>query len=360
MKKILLFVCIAALLSGCNVRDVEKRAFVVALGVDKAKEKDKLEISLKVSLPTGDPKAGIDKFSILTIKAESIAEAIRIAKSKIDKELDFGHTKVIMLGKALLKEDIKPIIYWAQRRRDIQMVSYIAVGQPDAKTVVSLQPKTERIPGSYLVNLFGKEGSNSPFVVSEYLFDLQRKISDFGWDPVLPLVEADKDNLVVEKAILMNDEKMKTILSPDETRLYNVLANQQIKASFTAMEHGKIKYTFNEEHSRAKYHISGGRNPSISYNVKMSGVLEEDRVEGYFTKEKSEDAARIIEHELNQKMESLLRKFQQNRVDPVGFGLRYQATHSKKDEHEDWLKMYPRLKFKVKSKVDIESTGIIK
>ncbi|PLT29122.1 Ger(x)C family spore germination protein [Peribacillus deserti] len=360
MKKILLFVCIAALLSGCNIRDVEKRAFVVAMGVDKAKEKDKLEISLKVSLPTGDPKAGLSKFTIITVQAESIAEAMRIAKSKIDKELDFGHTRVIMLGKNLLSEDIKPIIYWAQRRRDIQMISHIAAAQPDAKTVIAIQPKTETIPGSYLVNLFDREGSESPFVIPEYLFDLQRKISEFGWDPVLPLVEAQKDNLVVERAILLNDEKMKVTLSPDETRLLNILKDDEIKSSFTAIEHGKIKYTINEESSRAKFRISEGNHPTITFNVKMSGVLEEDRVEGYFTKEKAQEAARLIEQELNRKMVKLLMKCQKSKVDPLGFGLRYQATHVKKDEQEVWNELYPRIKFKVNSKVDIQSTGIIK
>ncbi|WP_026692564.1 Ger(x)C family spore germination protein [Peribacillus kribbensis] len=360
MKQVIVSICVMILLSGCNIRDVEKRAFVVTLGVDKAKEKDKVLVSFKTALPSGDPKAGLNQFSVVTVKAGSVAEAVRIAKSRLDKELDFGHTSVIILGRDLLRENVRPVIFWAQRRRDIQMISYIGLGQPTAKDVLAVKPVSERSPAGYLRNLMSREGSESPFVVNEYLFDLQRKIMEYGWDPVLPVVKAEKDKLVIERAVLMNDDKVMAELTPDETRLYNLLANENIASSYTARVKGKIEYTIHSENSKAKYKIISGTRPKIEFQVKVNGVLEEDRTPGFFDKDKEIQASKIIEKSLNKRIKSTLVKFQKHGVDPLGIGLRYQATHWSKREREAWSRMYPKAEFEVRTTVKIHSTGIIR
>jgi spore germination protein KC len=52
---------------------------------------------------------------------------------------------------------------------------------------------------------------------------------------------------------------------------------------------------------------------------------------------------------------------QQKGVDPVGFGLRYQATHQSGDKAwSDWQTFYPSVRFDVKVQVKIASTGAIK
>ncbi|WP_409294996.1 Ger(x)C family spore germination protein [Peribacillus sp. SCS-26] len=361
MKRLLICVCILSLLSGCNVRDVEKRAFVVTLGVDKVDEPNKVEVSFKIALPTGDPKAGLGEFTVLSVKAGSLAEAVRRAKSKMDKELDFGHTKVIILGKGLLNEDVKPVLYWAQRRRDIQMISYIAVGDPSAKKVLAVKPMSERVPAGYLINMLGREGSESPFLVREFLFDMQRKISEYGWDPVLPVVKAaGSDSLIIDRAVLLNDEKVRVGLTPDETRLYNLLVNEDTTSSFTATTNGKTKYSINAESTKAKYKIHGGSWPKIKFNIKINGVLEEDRQEGYFTEKKQKEASSIIETDFNVRVLDLLEKIRKHKVDPIGFGFRYQAEHWKRDEQEEWARIYDKAKFEVHTEVEIKSTGILR
>ena len=75
--------------------------------------------SFKIAIPSGDPKTGDKKSLLITQEATSIAEAIREVKSKVDKELDFGHCKGVMYGEAYARENIGKIQDWTVRRRDI-------------------------------------------------------------------------------------------------------------------------------------------------------------------------------------------------------------------------------------------------
>jgi spore germination protein KC len=57
---------------------------------------------------------------------------------------------------------------------------------------------------------------------------------------------------------------------------------------------------------------------------------------------------------------ALLKKIQKANVDPMGFGLRYRATHPGNDAWKQWQSIYPTIKFVVNPNIQIEGTGIIK
>ena len=61
----------------------------------------------------------------------------------MDKELDFGHTKMLVFDKKILEKDMKESLDFFIRRRDFQMVSWVAVGKPSAEKVVKVEPDSE-------------------------------------------------------------------------------------------------------------------------------------------------------------------------------------------------------------------------
>ncbi|KYD05818.1 hypothetical protein B4102_3140 [Heyndrickxia sporothermodurans] len=50
---------------------------------------------------------------------------------------------------------------------------------------------------------------------------------------------------------------------------------------------------------------------------------------------------------------------QKEGVDPIGFGMRYRSRHFNTNDWEEWQHLYPNIKFKVHSNVQIEDTGLI-
>lgn len=110
---------------------------------------------------------------------------------------------------------------------------------------------------------------------------------------------------------------------------------------------------------RSKFRI-GKQNgkDTITMDVKMKVVFEE-APRGIFT-----DQWTSVQQNLNQEYAkscvALLRKIQKAGVDPIGFGLRYRATHPKPDSWKEWESIYPEIEFVVRPNIIIEGTGLIK
>ncbi|UJF32365.1 Ger(x)C family spore germination protein [Paenibacillus hexagrammi] len=107
--------------SGCGFKDIDKRFFVVTIGVDKPEDSSKkYAVYVKLAIPSPQERFGSNQALIVKEEANSITEAVRIIKSKVDKELEFGHCKTIILGEAMIHSDITDMMDWFVRRRDIQ------------------------------------------------------------------------------------------------------------------------------------------------------------------------------------------------------------------------------------------------
>jgi spore germination protein KC len=190
-------------IEGCGYKDIEKRFFVVSIGFDKPSNSNNLyKMTLKLAIPKSDPKNKSDQFILLSEEAKSISEATRLFKAETDKELDFTHAKLIILGEQLLEESIEPIIDWSIRRRDIQGVAWVAIGKPSANAVLA---------------------SESEFTVSTFLFDFFRKSYEKGFQAILPMIEVKENTFTIKKAAIFDKFVKKLILSPNETKLLNLL-----------------------------------------------------------------------------------------------------------------------------------------
>ena len=62
-------------------------------------------------------------------------------KTETHKEFDFGHTKIIVLGKGLVEDNFSNVMDWFYRRRDIQLISQLGIGVPTAEAILLQKPK---------------------------------------------------------------------------------------------------------------------------------------------------------------------------------------------------------------------------
>jgi len=348
-----------AFLSGCGFKDIDQRFFVIAVGVDRG-QNSAYKISLKLAIPSAKTEPGESKSIVVSQEADSIAEAVRLMKSKVDKEFDFGQAKVIVIGKPYAdSRELGTSLDWFYRRRDIQEIAYMAIGEPDAFTAVSTKPASERYPGNSLIMSFTREGTDSPYIVTEPLFDYYRRIHDFGKDPYLPIIEAEKDSFTIRRVAVMHHSRKVMELSEDETATFNQLVRQFPRFIIRTSVEGR-PVTFYSVKTRVKYRILTPRSgpPEIRYTVKVLAEAEDSHTRLYGLNWKSLE--KIIERHLEQKYTELLEKLQRVKADPVGFGIRYRATrHQGRTEYETWQTVYPNVKFNVNVKVRFWGTGII-
>ncbi|WP_235439670.1 Ger(x)C family spore germination protein [Paenibacillus sp. DMB20] len=258
IKRLLAGLMCAALLllNGCEFRDIDLRLFVVAIGVDLIEDNPGMtRFSFKISIPIGDPKSGEEKSMVITQDSSTIANAVRQLKSKVDKEVDFGHCKAILYGEAYARQGVEKVEDWAIRRRDIQLLLYPGVARPSAEAVLNVVPPTERIAGNSLFLALSSDGTESPFIVKTFSFELSRRMREKGKDPVIPVVEAEGDTmLIIDKAALLDKKKVVEILSPEETKLLNLLTRNDLRTNFPAMTDG-VHYDLNIMTTKARYQI---------------------------------------------------------------------------------------------------------
>lgn len=356
-----LFLFLALLaLGGCGFKDIDKRFFVVGTGIDwSGNESKPYRITLQLAIPSPKIEPGASKVQYETIDAPTIAEGVRMLKAYVDKELDFGHCKMMIIGEELAKRDISHSIDWMLRRRDIQSVATVAVGRPSAETILQVQPASERYPGNALLLSFGADGTESSYNYVESLSGLSRRLTEKGMDPALAIITDDgKESYIINQVALFDKNKIKLILSPTETQLFNQLSDHFMKASMHGMFKGTpMVIAITQLDSR--FRINQKTEPLlVSMKVRMNVVFEE-APNGLFDSqwESIEDA---LSADYEKTAIQLLKKIQRQGVDPFGFGLRYRAIHPGQDSWKIWNQLYPDAKFSVDARVKIEGTGLIR
>jgi len=347
--------------SGCGYKDIDKRFFALAIGVDAAPESSnkRYMISLKMAIAKASKENPTDAIIVKTY-ANSMAEAVRIIKTKIERELDFSHAKVILIGEKVARRGGNAgVFYWFARRRDIQKIAWIAGARPDALTILNIEPKSERLPANALFLSLGNEGSETPYKIPAFYFDFKKRLIERGLDPFYPIVEPSQKSLFqINKLGLENKSKLKLILAPEETKLFNYLFNYESKSAYL-VEKGKLKFIIDTQRVKTSYKIytPKGKQPYIRVKASLKGRLEETNRR--ITNSQLSELEKTAEKQFNKEMEALLKKIQKVKLDPIGFGLRYRARHFNNNDWEEWQKIYPQIKFKVDSKIQITDTGLI-
>lgn len=365
MRKAFIGVAITLLLlvSGCDFKDIDLRIFVVAIGVDPGEQEGDLRISLKLAIPQGDVTKIDEKVQILTEESPSISEALRRMKSRVEKELDFVHCKSIILGEGLAGKDIRHVLDWAVRRRDIQLILNFAVGRPEALKVLQVKPEAERIPSNSLIQAMSGQGTESPFITSVYSFQLMRNVYEKGIDPILPIIEAKgKNEFLINKVALLDKQKIRVVLTPNETRLYNLLSRPNLQTNLPAHYDGGM-YQYYTESSSSRYKILNTEKdePLIRYKVKIKAILEENSEAELVTHSMLKEIEAAGEKELEEDLLALLTKIKSTGLDPFGWGLHYGARHfNNETEMKVWKELYSMLDFQVKAEVNIKYSGMIK
>ncbi|WP_274365116.1 Ger(x)C family spore germination protein [Paenibacillus thermotolerans] len=366
-KMFILFAAVLAivtLLSGCGFKDIDKRFIVVGIGIDKPEDGNKkYKITLKLAIPSPQERFGSNKYTLVVEENDSIAEAVRIAKAKVDKELDFGHAKAILFGKELVEtEDMGQVIDWFIRRRDIQKVAWVAAGDPDSFSILNVNPPTERLPSNMIFLSFGQTGTETAYIVSEYLFDFRRRLKERGLDPILPIIKLrEEEQFTIDRVMLLDKKRAKLTLSPRETKIFNSFHVNSGKYDIKIPGGENKFFVISADDVTGKYTFEkrGGQN-YIKVNMRINGVIEETNMN--INENDLGRLEKMTEKTVNQRVEAFLVKLQKEGVDPIGFGLRYRARHFGPEERvwKEWQGIYPGIKFDVHTHVKLTSTGVLK
>ncbi|WP_160673407.1 Ger(x)C family spore germination C-terminal domain-containing protein [Clostridium sp. C8-1-8] len=346
---------------GCDYKDIDRRIFIVAIGIDSINEKGDVKLTIKGAIPSNTKVKSSDlNYKLVEVEADSIGAALRKVKQKLALEPDYSHMKILILGKSFFnqsQDNLRHIAAFFITRRDFQNLMWVTAANPSAKEILDTQSVTETYAGADLFLRFG-QGVDSPYTYKKKLSELYTQLNTPGLTTSMPVFELQNDGIQEnELAILSKHNRLSMLLKNEQVKMFNILANNKTNSAFIYVPtDGNKILGFNLRSSNTKYSFTKQSDLTIcNVNVKLKLLVEE----GTEYNIDRQEALEIIENELKCKITYLLEKFRFENVDPLNLQLNYWQYNPSYSLSDEWLsEILPKVQFKVSVTARFEGKNV--
>lgn len=371
MKRIchtVLFVFLMAILSSCGRHiPLEDLTISFILGID-IDDDNNLVISESSPVFNKDAQKNVETYQL---KAKTIRESRKFFDALATGEVTAAKIQVLLIGKRILEhEDWFSILDTVYRNPTFSINTRIIVVDGSVADIIHYEPPDKPLLALHLKEVIDKNNKRSR-TVNNTLQVLHRQKYENGLTPSISEIKKGKDVEFVGVSLLDQSGKYVDTLGIQESSLLLILKDEQkqeltLTIPITAIEgeggifhkneisfdvsrvKSKVKTTYNQD----KFHFK--------YNIHMTVNI----VERLFPlKSISEsELKKMIENELKNRFEALIKKIQSHKIDPIGLGLfarAYQYEDYKKVE-ANWGEALAEADIDVSLDVDLKSMGAIK
>lgn len=160
---LLLIVAIILMFSGCwDSVEIEKRAFVLGIALDKGAPPNNLNITYEIALPSKIAKAGGGSDSgggegkatwDITKASSRILPTSLDIHENIDRVLDLEHMQLLIIGGEEAKKGILNDIDFFFRRPQMRRRTNIVYVDGKASDLLNINPKTTKSPSMFIANI---------------------------------------------------------------------------------------------------------------------------------------------------------------------------------------------------------------
>ena len=279
---VILAVIVLGSLSGCwDKVELESRAFVVAIGVDKA-ESDEYKFTVTISIATNDHNNNEDDSEdkpqhIKKASAQTVTEAIKIINAETDKQLYFGQTKMLTLGNCLISNAslLQSALDSFNRHTEIDRAIYVLAAQNTAAEIIATKPQCEALPGQYVAAIYKDNrkvgGISFPMNLDKLLTQLK-----YAETALLPNLGAEDMRLSLSGAALLADTHKIGSLTNDELRGYLWSIDNGGQGAIVTAKLSQHTIPFKvEKHKASTYFIENGGKLTAHIKVELSGRIDE-------------------------------------------------------------------------------------
>lgn len=154
---LLLLVFILFSFTGCssNSNNIDKLAYVVALGFDVG-DTSPLKLSFQISIPSSGSESSSGSSSqssdviVNSIECNSINSGINLMNSYISKKINLSHCKVVVFSEELAYQGLSEFVYALINDIEVAPSTNIVISKCDAKSFLeNAKPTTESLSARY-------------------------------------------------------------------------------------------------------------------------------------------------------------------------------------------------------------------
>ncbi len=394
-----LILFILFMLVGCwDMEEIDQRAYVLGIGLDKSDVKGFIEITYLISNPeAGSTQEGGGSseptHETITFNASDFIQSQNIANAVIAKAITYDILDFFIVSEELAKDkDFVRWMYDATKDREIRRDSKIIVTKEEAKTFIDQnKPKLETrrheyfetmfvhateigfIPNSKIHNFFRITEADADLFISAYATTEQDKVTakkniDANFIAGNLHVTGDTNPAQFLGSAVFKEGQMIGKLSVEETRLTQLLNKEATNPSFLVSfpdpfkKNYYITSRFIQINSPQITMDVSKQAPKIKVNLPLQAkILTDHSMVSYADNEqKRSELKDHIKKGFEQRINNLLKRTQEEfKADLFGFSLeaRKQFLTIPEWEDYDWMKSYPEADISVNVDITFSEFG---
>lgn len=184
----LLILCCPLTFSGClSPVQLNERAIVQAVGLDWADGQIRATFQIFAPSGNGGISASADNARIITADGPTISEAVQNATLTQGKQLFVGHSRIIIIGRALAEQGLaQPLSYFSANAWSRSSI-HLALAENTAEEILSAKINQGILPADTLEAITENAAENG-FVQNIQLYEFLGALEDGHEAPVLPVL----------------------------------------------------------------------------------------------------------------------------------------------------------------------------
>lgn len=381
IKKIFLIAALVYLgltFSGCwDQVELDKRAIIVAIGVDKADKPGEIILTLqsiianRLTTPMrGGGVAQGRSVRVVSKTGKTILEALRYYKNQTGDIPYLQHNQLLIIGADLAQEGAGPIIDFFIRNPESKTRTYVLVAKGKARDILEWQSDARKVPADFITDMIHTRNVITATVAVDILHYVL-KLASQTTSPTTSGIElvAENPNQPPEARIfgtaVFKKDKLAGWLDLQETRGLLWITNNYGRGIIEVGDPGPGNQHIVQENTRSKSKITAalkGNVLTVKLEIKEEGNIGEDSN----TKLTGKNSLPALEQKkaraIKKDIAACLRKCQKEfSSDIFGFGeqVARQYPNQWKKLKKKWDKEFPNIRVKISVKAKIRGTGII-
>ncbi|MBZ4645426.1 MAG: hypothetical protein JG777_915 [Clostridia bacterium] len=372
---LMLVICFQVVfLTGCwDMVELEERAFVLGIGLDKGEKEGEITLTYQFALPSamfgeGGGK-GEKKVWNLAASSSTVIGAHKELLTRLNKVINLEHTRVLLIGEELAREGISKHMDFFFRDINMRRRTDVLIAQDKAQDFFNIMPPTANSTSDYLADIISQNekrtGHISPKVdMVEMTKNLRR-----GTDFILAKVARGEKDIVMSGAGVFRKDKLIGVLGAEEVMATRWLKSDISKGTITlkSIDGAKDENVFeiSEGRTKVKPYIQG-EDVNFDVSIRVEGDIAEMKVLNFkrtVTGDFINMFEKAIEEEIGKRCNEIMDKAQREfETDFLDFG------HLVKDynfrwmkQHEDqWRDIFKKSRMNIKVDVNIRRVGLVK
>jgi spore germination protein KC len=361
-------------LPGCwDMEEIDRRAFIIALGIDSSSKRSVMLTAqlplLEEMLPPGSAggSKGGKNFHAISAEANSIFSAFGNLQDKTNRHLVVQQNRLIVIGETMARRGVRPVLDWIMENPKLPPQALLFITrQRSAQEMLSATPAILKMAGlEFIISKVLTVKQNHTYFIPIWRF---RKIMlNQTEDLYAPLLDFDfKDGQYLKEGLaVFNGDRLAGELNLKEAQTFGLLTNQ--------MRAGTISYRLDPAmagqefalrnviaDTRLKVLLVKGK-PHFMIKTEIKGALAEMiGIPRRLSIERLKKLEKVVAMDTTTQITTLIRKLQALDSDPIAFGEQLRAQHYWLWKRIAWKEVFPTVSFTVSVKARILRDGIFR